>query len=124
VPASAIVGGVEGRGFGTAMRTLDRGRLSIAASFTGVAGRILDDMVEYAVQRHQFGRRITDRDVQVHGGAGYVADDPAERHRRDARLSRIYEGTTQIQQIIIARSVIRSARRRLGIESRGRGGSV
>jgi acyl-CoA dehydrogenase len=129
VPADSLIGAVEGRGFRTAMKTLDRGRLAIAASFTGFAGRILDEMIDYAVQRRQFGRpiadfqliqamiadsqadlmaaramvldgaaaadrgedislqaacckmftsemqgRIADRNVQVHGGAGYVAD--------------------------------------------------
>jgi acyl-CoA dehydrogenase len=53
--------------------------------------------------------RVADRNVQVHGGAGYVADYAAERHYRDARLARLYEGTTQIQQLVIARSVIRAA---------------
>lgn len=53
--------------------------------------------------------RVADRNVQVHGGAGYVGDYPAERHYRDARLARIYEGTNQIQQVIIARHVIRAA---------------
>ncbi len=170
VPADALIGGVEGQGFRTAMKVLDRGRLVIAASFTGFAARILDDMVEYAVQRKQFGRpiaefqliqamiadstadllaakamvregaaaadrgddislhaasakmftsemlgRIADRNVQVHGGAGYIADYAAERHYRDARLSRIYEGTTQIQQIVIARKMIQAARDRLGL---------
>ena len=54
--------------------------------------------------------RVADRNVQVHGGAGYVADYAAERHYRDARLARLYEGTTQIQQLVIARNVIRAAR--------------
>ncbi len=53
--------------------------------------------------------RIADRNVQVHGGAGYVADYDAERHYRDARLGRIYEGTTQIQQIVIARHLLKAA---------------
>jgi acyl-CoA dehydrogenase len=165
VPASALLGGVEGEGFRVAMKVLDRGRLGISATFTGFAERILDDMVSYALQRQQFGRpiaefqlvqamiadskadllaargmvleasrahdrgedislsaacckmftsealgRVADRNVQVHGGAGYVADYAAERHYRDARLARIYEGTTQIQQLVIARHVIRAAR--------------
>lgn len=53
--------------------------------------------------------RVADRNVQVHGGAGYVGDYPAERHYRDARLARIYEGTSQIQQLVIARNVTRAA---------------
>ncbi|OFW53326.1 MAG: acyl-CoA dehydrogenase [Actinobacteria bacterium RBG_16_70_17] len=58
--------------------------------------------------------RVADRNVQVHGGAGYVADYAAERHYRDARLARLYEGTTQIQQLVIARNVIRAAKAALG----------
>ena len=47
--------------------------------------------------------------VQIHGGAGYIADYGIERFYRDVRLFRIYEGTTQIQQIVIARNMIREA---------------
>lgn len=170
VPAGAVIGGVEGRGFRTAMKVLDKGRLSIAAACTGLAGRILDDMVAYAVGRKQFGQpiaefqllqgmfadskadieasralvldaarrrdagenvsmaaacakmfasemvgRVADRNVQVHGGAGYIRDYRAEQLFRDARLYRIYEGTTQIQQTIIARQLISEAREKLGI---------
>jgi acyl-CoA dehydrogenase len=50
--------------------------------------------------------RVADRAVQVHGGAGYVADYGIERFYRDVRLFRIYEGTSQIQQLIIARSLL------------------
>ncbi len=53
--------------------------------------------------------RVADRAVQIHGGAGYVADYAVERFYRDVRLFRIYEGTSQIQQIIIARSMLREA---------------
>ena len=164
VPADALLGGVEGRGFYVAMQVLDRGRLGISATLTGFAERILDDMVAYAITRRQFGRpiaefqliqamiadskadlvaaramvlesaraqdrgedisllgacckmftsealdRVADRNVQVHGGPGYVADYAAERHHRDARPARLYEGTTQIQRLVIARSVIRAA---------------
>ncbi|CAE7795237.1 fadE25 [Symbiodinium necroappetens] len=58
--------------------------------------------------------RVADRAVQVHGGAGYMADYPVERLYRDARLFRIYEGTTQIQQLVIARQMIREAEAALG----------
>jgi len=51
--------------------------------------------------------RVADRAVQVHGGAGYIADHGIERFYRDVRLFRIYEGTTQIQQIVIARNMVR-----------------
>ena len=53
--------------------------------------------------------RVADRAVQIHGGAGYMAEYKVERFYRDVRLLRIYEGTSQIQQTIIARSMIRTA---------------
>jgi acyl-CoA dehydrogenase len=54
--------------------------------------------------------RVADRAVQIHGGAGYVSDYAIERFYRDVRLFRIYEGTSQIQQLIIARNMLRRAR--------------
>lgn len=51
--------------------------------------------------------RVADRAVQIHGGAGYIADYGIERLYRDVRLFRIYEGTSQIQQIIIARETMK-----------------
>ena len=54
--------------------------------------------------------RVADRAVQIHGGAGYMRGVPAERLYRDARLFRLYEGTSQIQQLIIARELLRAAR--------------
>lgn len=165
VPVDALIGGVEGMGFKTAMKVLDKGRLHIAAACTGLAERIIDDMMAYAVTRQQFGRpiaefqllqaifadskaeayaarcmvldaarkrdagldvsveascakmfasemvgRVADRNVQVHGGNGYIAEYRAEQLYRDARLFRIYEGTTQIQQGIIARAMAAQAR--------------
>ena len=53
--------------------------------------------------------RVADRAVQIHGGAGYMAEYAVERFYRDVRLFRIYEGTTQIQQLVIARNMIRDA---------------
>jgi acyl-CoA dehydrogenase len=53
--------------------------------------------------------RVADRAVQIHGGAGYVSEYAVERFYRDVRLFRIYEGTTQIQQLVIARNMIRDA---------------
>ena len=52
--------------------------------------------------------RVADRAVQIHGGAGYVSEYSIERFYRDVRLFRIYEGTSQIQQLIIARNMIRN----------------
>jgi acyl-CoA dehydrogenase len=164
VPAANLIGGVEGVGFKTAMKVLDKGRLHIAAVCVGAAERMLDDALRYAMERQQFAQsivdfqliqamladskteiyaakcmvldaarrrdngedvsteasccklfasemcgRVADRSVQIHGGAGYVSDYPAERFYRDVRLFRIYEGTSQIQQLVIARNMIRAA---------------
>ena len=53
--------------------------------------------------------RVADRAVQIYGGAGYIADYGIERFYRDVRLFRLYEGTTQIQQIVIARGMTRGS---------------
>jgi acyl-CoA dehydrogenase len=53
--------------------------------------------------------RVADRGVQIHGGAGYINEYPVERFYRDARLLRLYEGTTQVQQLIIGRELLRAA---------------
>ena len=60
VPASLLIGGEPGRGFKTAMRVLDRGRLHIAAVAAGTARRLLDDALDYARVRRQFGQAIID----------------------------------------------------------------
>ncbi|APX93198.1 acyl-CoA dehydrogenase [Halomonas sp. 1513] len=162
VPAKNIIGGKEGQGFKTAMKVLDRGRLHISAVCVGVAERLVEESLNYAIDRKQFGvrladhqliqamladskteayagrtmvldaaqrkdagekvstlasccklfcaemvGRVADRAVQVHGGAGYMAEYAVERFYRDVRLFRIYEGTTQIQQLVIARDMVR-----------------
>lgn len=169
VPVSAgnIIGGVPGKGFYTAMKVLDRGRLHIAAQACGMADRLIRDSVVYAKERKQFGQpiaqfqliqgmladsqaelyaaismlreasrlydanpvgqrndelsmaaastklyctemvgRVADRAVQIHGGAGYISEYKVERFFRDVRLLRLYEGTTQIQQLIIAKHLL------------------
>ena len=166
VPASQVIGGKEGRGFKTAMKVLEKGRIHIAALAVGAAERMLRDALNYAIERKQFGRpiaefqlvqamladsqaeiyaaksmvidaarrrddgkdvsieapscklfatemcgRVADRAVQIHGGAGYIAEYGVERFYRDVRLFRLYEGTSQIQQLVIARNMIREARR-------------
>jgi acyl-CoA dehydrogenase len=166
VPATQLIGGLEGVGFKTAMKVLDKGRLHIAAVCVGAAERMLADALAYALERKQFGQpiaefqlvqamladskteiyaarsmvldaarlrddghdvgteaacaklfasemcgRVADRAVQIHGGAGYIADYAIERFYRDVRLFRLYEGTSQIQQLVIARNMIREARR-------------
>ncbi len=165
VPAANRIG-EEGEGFKVAMSVLDKGRLHIAAVATGVAERLICEMVHYALERRQFGKpiaehqliqamladsqaetyaarsmildcarrrdagervtmlassakmfasemcgRVADRAVQVFGGAGYVSDYGIERFYRDVRIFRLYEGTTQIQQIVIARELARAAKR-------------
>jgi acyl-CoA dehydrogenase len=162
LPGNALLGGVEGKGFVTAMQSLDNGRLSVAAAAAGYARRALDTAVRYATERKAFGEpianfqliqamladseieiyaaecmiadatrradagenilrkaaatkvfssemcgRVVDRCVQVHGGAGYLAEYEAERFFRDARIYRIYEGTTQILQLQIAKHMLR-----------------
>jgi acyl-CoA dehydrogenase len=162
VSGDALLGGEEGRGFVTAMQSLDNGRLSVAAAATGYARRALDVAIRYANERKAFGEpianfqliqamladseieiyaaecmledackradagenvlrkaaaakvfasemcgRVVDRCVQVHGGAGYLAEYEAERLYRDARIYRIYEGTTQILQLQIAKHMLR-----------------
>ena len=163
VPAENVIGGVPGRGFKTAMKVLDRGRINIAATSVGMASRLIDEALAYAHERKAFGSaiadfqlvqamladsqteyyagrtmvtdaaevydregkaiqeaacakyfctemvgRVADRAVQIHGGAGYMAAYPVERFYRDVRLLRIYEGTSQIQQLIIARQMSRA----------------
>lgn len=51
--------------------------------------------------------RATDTAIQLHGGAGYLKDYPVERYARDARITRIYEGTSEIQRVVIARETLR-----------------
>ncbi|MBV6272914.1 acyl-CoA dehydrogenase family protein [Alcaligenaceae bacterium CGII-47] len=167
VPAENIIGGVPGKGFYTAMKVLDRGRLHIAAQACGMADRLIRDATVYARDRKQFGQsisqfqliqgmladsqaeyyasramlmdaariydrvplgarndelsmaaactkmfctemvgRVADRAVQIHGGSGYMREYKVERFYRDVRLLRLYEGTTQIQQVIIAKHLL------------------
>jgi acyl-CoA dehydrogenase len=162
VPASQLLGGIEGHGFRTAMRVLDDARIHMGAVCVGLARRFIEEMVRYAKDRQQFGRpiadfqliqamiadseaehfaakamvektaqmldagdpcikeaasckyfasealwRIADRALQVHGGYGYVQEYPVERLFRDARLFRIFEGTSQVMQLVIAREVLK-----------------
>lgn len=163
VPAANIIGGIDNlnRGFRTAMKVLDRGRIHVSTMAVGQAQRMLDLAADYALSRRQFGvpiaehqliqalladcqteimagramsrhaadlldrkgaavleastskyfctemaGRVADRALQIHGGAGYMAEYDIERLYRDIRLLRIYEGTSQIQQLIIARRVL------------------
>jgi acyl-CoA dehydrogenase len=162
VPGDALLGGEEGKGFVTAMQSLDNGRLSVGSAAAGYARRALDSALRYANERKAFGEpianfqliqqmlaeseieiyaaecmledaarradagenilrkaaaakvfatemcgRVVDRVVQIYGGAGYLAEYDAERFFRDARIYRIYEGTTQILQLQIAKHMLR-----------------
>jgi len=162
VPAANIIGGQEGQGFKTAMKVLDKARLNIAAVCVGAAERLLDEALNYAKERQQFGKpisefqliqamladskaeiyaarsmvleaarkkdggdnitleascaklfaaemvgRVADRAVQIHGGAGYMQESAVERLYRDVRLFRLFEGTSQIQQLVIAKHILR-----------------
>lgn len=162
VPAENLIGGKEGEGFITAMKVLDRGRLHISGVCVGAAERLIQESLDFAMQRKQFGKpiaehqliqamladskaeayaarcmvletarkrdegqqisteasccklfaaemvgRVADRAVQIHGGSGYIAEYAVERFYRDVRLFRLYEGTSQIQQIVIARNMVR-----------------
>ncbi|MGB3378659.1 MAG: acyl-CoA dehydrogenase family protein [Allopontixanthobacter sediminis] len=160
LPGDALLGGEEGKGFATAMQSLDNGRLSVGAASAGYAQRILDTALRYASERKAFGEpianfqliqamladsraeiyaaecmlrdasekadkgkaiiecasakmfasemcnRVADRCVQIHGGAGYLAEYEAERFYRDSRIYTIYEGTTQILQLVIAKNML------------------
>lgn len=169
VPESALVGASEGTGYLTAMRCLAHGRLHIAALCVGLSERLVDESLNFALDRRQGGKpiaehssskgcspthkteylaaralvldsahaydsgadrrmapaaskyfaseavgRIADRAVQIHGGAGYMRGVHVERLYRDARLFRIYEGTRQIQQLVIAGQMLRNATQRAG----------
>ena len=149
------------KGFQYAMKTLDGGRLGMAAQAVGVAQSALDEAIKYAKERKQFGRRIADfqgvsfmiaemaadveaarqlvyhaaelkdknmdataacsiakyfaaeaanrcayKAVQIHGGYGYIREYKVERIYRDARICSIYEGTSQVQQMVIAASLL------------------
>jgi alkylation response protein AidB-like acyl-CoA dehydrogenase len=159
VPVSRLMG-AEGDGLKIALDALNSGRLGIAACAVGLAQAALDEAVQYAKQRTQFGRPIIDfqgleflladmaagvesaratyleaarrRDrglpfrrqasiaklvatdmamqvttdaVQVLGGAGYTRDFPVERYMREAKVPQIFEGTNQIQRMVIAREL-------------------
>lgn len=163
VPATRLVGS-EGQGFVYALRSLDHGRLGIAAQAIGIARAALEASVQYARERHQFGQPISDfqaiqfkladmatritaartllhttaaakergenvtsfssmaklfasetamwvttQAIQIFGGNGYVTDYPVERFFRDAKVTEIYEGTSEIQRVVIARETLVAA---------------
>lgn len=158
VPADALLG-EEGRGFKIAMQTLDKGRVTIAASCVGIIQGCLEETVRYTGEREQFGRPIAsfqlvqeliadmslDADaarlltwraadlmqrhepfgtaaskaklfaseaavraanlaVQAFGGYGFIDEYPVQKYLRDARVMTLYEGTSQVQKLLIGRA--------------------
>jgi len=160
IPTDHLVG-KRGNGWEQAMRTLNSGRLGIAAGAVGVARAALEAATKYAQERKAFNRpigdfqliremiaesateveaarlltlraaqlrdlgldntkevsmaklfgaqmamRVTDRAIQIHGGYGFSGDFDVERYFRDARVLGLYEGTNEIQKLIIAERIL------------------
>lgn len=155
IPAENLLG-QEGQGFKVAMKTLDGGRIGIAAQALGIAQGALDAALAYTKEREQFNKpiasfqgvsfqladmatqieaarlliynaayrasaglsysqesamaklfasetamRVTTQAVQLHGGYGYTREFPVERMMRDAKITEIYEGTSEVQRVVI-----------------------
>jgi alkylation response protein AidB-like acyl-CoA dehydrogenase len=162
IPASNRIG-EEGAGFAFAMKTLEGGRIGIAAQALGIAQGCLDASIRYAKERKAFDKPIAELQaiqfkiaematnveaarhlilhaamtkdagqpfgreaamaklfaskiavqaaleaIQIHGGYGYVREYLVERYLRDAKITEIYEGTSEIQRLVIARSLLRN----------------
>ncbi len=156
IPKGNLLGKIGG-GFPIAMKTLDGGRIGIAAQALGIAQGAMDETVKYTKERKQFGKAIsqfqntqfqmadlqtkveasrllvrkaafnkdqgvpystdaamaklfaaetamevTTKAVQFHGGYGYTREYPVERMMRDAKITEIYEGTSEVQRMVIA----------------------
>ena len=154
--------GEEGQGFRIAMKTLDGGRIGIAAQALGIAQGALNAAVAYSKERKQFdapiasfqgvqfqladmatqveaarlvvynaayrasnglgyskesamaklfasetAMKVTTQAVQIHGGYGYTRDFPVERMMRDAKITEIYEGTSEIQRMVIGSLLVK-----------------
>ena len=161
VPKENLIG-KEGKGFGIAMKTLDGGRIGIAAQALGIAEGAYEETIKYMKERKQFGRPlsafqglqwmiaemetkieaakllvykaawlkqnklpysvdaakaklfaaevamdVTTKAVQIHGGYGYTKEYPVERMMRDAKITEIYEGTSEVQKMVIAGAALR-----------------
>lgn len=161
VPKANLLG-KEGDGFKIAMKTLDGGRIGIAAQALGLAQGAIDETVKYVKERKQFGRPIsafqntqfqladmqarvdaarllvykaacckdakksysveaataklfaseaamavTTKAVQLFGGYGYTRDYPVERMMRDAKITEIYEGTSEVQRMVISANMLK-----------------
>ena len=155
--------GKRGDGFKIAMKTLDGGRIGIAAQALGIAEGALNETVTYVKQRKQFGRpisafqntqfqladmatkcaaaralvyiaadakqaklptlsvnaaqaklfasetamEVTTKAVQLHGGYGYTREYPVERMMRDAKITESYEGTSEVQRMVISGALLK-----------------
>ncbi len=165
VPKENLLG-KEGKGFGIAMKTLDGGRIGIAAQALGIAEGALDETLNYVQQRKQFNKPISafqntqfqladmkakieaakhlvyhaaylkqtnqpysveaataklfasetamdvsTRAVQLLGGYGYTRDYPVERMMRDAKITEIYEGTSEVQRMVISSSLLKGGKK-------------
>ena len=161
VPKENLLG-QEGKGFGIAMKTLDGGRIGIAAQALGIAEGAFEEAANYMKERKQFGRalsafqglqwmmaemdvkieaakhlvykaawlkdqglpysveaaraklfasevamEVTTKAVQIFGGYGYTKEYPVERMMRDAKITEIYEGTSQVQKMVIAGNIFK-----------------
>lgn len=161
VPKENLLGR-EGHGFKIAMKTLDGGRIGIAAQACGIAEAALDEAIKYVKERKQFNRplsafqntqfviadlatkvdaarlllyraaykkaerkpistdaamaklyasevamEVTNKVIQIHGGYGYSRDYPVERMMRDAKITEIYEGTSEVQKMVISAGLLR-----------------
>jgi len=161
LPKENLLGAI-GKGFGIAMKTLDGGRIGIAAQALGIAQGAMDETVKYTKERKQFGKpiaafqntqfqmadletkvqasrllvraaaykkdeklpyavdaamcklfasetamEVTTKAVQFHGGYGYTREYPVERMMRDAKITEIYEGTSEVQRMVISGKLFR-----------------
>jgi alkylation response protein AidB-like acyl-CoA dehydrogenase len=161
VPAENMLGR-EGKGFGIAMKTLDGGRIGVAAQALGIAEGALEETIAYMKERKQFGKQlykfqylafrmadlkarieqarylvykaamdkndgkpysvsaalakmtasdcamyVTTNCVQMLGGYGFIKEYPVERMMRDAKITQIYEGTNEVQRMVISGSMFR-----------------
>ena len=161
VPKENLIG-KEGKGFGIAMKTLDGGRIGIAAQALGIPEGAFEEAIAYMKERKQFGKPlytkqglqwymaemdvkieaakqlvykaamrkqngqpysidaaraklfaaevamdVTTKVVQIFGGYGYTKEYPVERMMRDAKITEIYEGTSEVQKMVISGSLFR-----------------
>jgi len=162
IPATNLLGEL-GKGFSIAMKTLDGGRIGVAAQALGLAQGALEEAIHYTKERKQFGKpisafqntqfqladmqtkvesarllveqaarakdlkspdlsmyaamaklhasevamEVTTKAVQLFGGYGYTRDYPVERMMRDAKITEIYEGTSEVQRMVIAGALLK-----------------